>query len=445
MSGRARVTLLSAAVAAAAVLAGCGSSSSSSSASTASGAPAASSSSTTASSGGGSSSSSGGASYASTFLSYTGGKAGKATGSPIAIGWVNDDGGTVQSPESTAAAKAAISTINNYLGGVQGHPLVLRGCSIASGEVQGQTCAQQLLNDPSVKFITEGVVTVGAGAFYQTLQGRKPVIGYNPVRVESATAKNTYELTSGSYGTDPGFLGTLAALHAKTTSLLYPSDDPAGVQAEKTFLKEAQQTGVKVTQVGYPSATTDLVAPLTAAKAQSTDGTVMFLVSVSACTAGARATQQLGIKHVLSLSLCLIPGVAKSLGDFPKWTYIGTNESGNIPSADPYVPAWLAAMKANGATNTAPFAQLAFGTIMTDAKLLNQIGKGANFTSADFENAIKSFKGPAMFGPPDLKWGSVPGLPALGIVAARAYTYEGNGKWTDATNGKWVGLNGPVG
>ena len=441
MSDRLRIGTVLATVAAAAVVGGCGGSSSSSTSagSSTSGTAAAASSSTTAGS-------SGGGTYASTFLPYTGGKAGKATGSPIAVGWVNDDGGTVQSPESTAAAKAAINTINNYLDGVQGHPLVLHGCSIVSGEVQGQTCAQQLLNDPSVKFITEGVVTVGAGAFYQTLQGRKPVIGYNPVRVESATAKNTYEVTAGSYGTDPGFLGTLkSSLHAKTVSLLYPSDDPAGVQAEETFLKLAQQVGIKVTQVGYPSATTDLVAPLTAANAQSTDATVMFLISVPACTAGARATTQLGIKHVLSLSLCLIPGVAKGLGDFPKWIYVGTNESGNIPEADPYIPAWLAAMKANGAVNTAPFAQLAFGTIMTDAKLLNQIGKGANFTSADFENAIKSFKGPSMFGPPNLNWGSVPGLPALGIIAARAYTYEGNGKWTDATNGKWVGLNGPVG
>jgi branched-chain amino acid transport system substrate-binding protein len=424
------------------VIAGCGSSSSSSSSSTST-ASAAAASATTASSG---TASGGTPSWASTFVPYTGGKTGKATGSPIAIGWVNDDGGTVQSPESTAAAKAAVNVINNYLDGVQGHPIALHTCSIVSGEVQGQTCAQQLLNDPSVKFITEGVVTVGAGAFYQTLQGRKPVIGYNPVRVESATAKNTYEMTSGSYGTDPGFLGYLKSdLHAKTVSLLYPSDDPAGVQAEKTFLAEAKLLGIQVTQVGYPSATTDLVAPLTAAKAQSTDGTVMFLVSVPACTAGARATSSLGIKHVLSLSLCLIPGVAQGLGDFPKWTYIGTNESGNIPSADPYVPAWLAAMKAEGATNTAPFAQLAFATIMTDAKLLNQIGKGANFTSADFESAVKAFHGPMMFGPPDLKWGSVPGLPALGIVAARAYTYEGAGKWVDATGGKWVGLNGPVG
>ncbi|MFZ1996360.1 MAG: ABC transporter substrate-binding protein [Solirubrobacteraceae bacterium] len=429
-----------------AVLAGCGSSSSTSSSSSASSSTSTSSAAATATTSSAAGGSAAEASWAKTFLPYTGGKAGKASGTPIAIGWVNDDGGTVQSPESTAAAHVAINVINNDLGGVQGHPLVLHTCSIVSGEVQGQTCAQRLLNDSSVKFITEGVLTVGAGAFYQTLQGRKPVIGYNPVRVESATAKNAYEVTSGSFGTDPGFLGYLhSVLHAKTASLLYPSDDPAGVQAEKTFLKLAKVVGIQVSQEGYASATTDLLTPLTAARATSTDGTVMFLISTAACSAGDNAAKQLGVKHVLSLSLCLIPDVQKSLGDFPKWTYIGTNESGNIPNADPYVAAWLEAMKTYGAANTAPFAQLAFGTIMTDAKLLNQIGKGANFTDSEFQSAIKSFHGPSMFGPPDLHFGSVPGLPALGVVAARAYTYNGNGQWTDATGGKWVGLNGPIG
>jgi branched-chain amino acid transport system substrate-binding protein len=385
-------------------------------------------------------------SWAKTFLRFTGGKAGKAKLSPITIGWVNDQGGTVQSPESTTAAEVAVKVIDNYLGGVGGHPVQLQKCAIVSGEEQGQTCAQELLNDHAVKFITEGVTTVGAGAFYQTLQGKKPVIGYDPVRVESATAKNTYELTSGSYGTDPGFIGYLKNdLHAKTVSLLYPSDDPGGVQAEQTFLKEAQPLGLTVTQVGYQSDSTDLVAPLTAANATSTDATVMFLVSPSACAAGNQAATQLGIKHVLSLALCLIPAVKQSLGDYPKWTYIATNESANIPAADPYIGAWLKAMKAAKATNTAPFAQLAFGTIMTEVKLLNKIGKGANFTSANFEAAAKKFTGPGMFGPPDLHWGSVPGLPALGVAAARVYTYEGNGKWVDDTHGKWVGLNGAIG
>lgn len=291
-----------------------------------------------------------------------------------------------------------------------------------------------------MKFITEGVVSVGSGAFHQTLQGRKPVIGFNPVRIESATATNTYEVGSGSFGGAPGFAAYAKGfLHAKTASLLYPSDDPAGVQSAKNFMAAATRAGIKVTQVGYSSASTDLVPELTAAKAQSTDVTMLLLINASQCTAAARATRDLRIKHVVGLSLCLIPTVAQSLGDFPKWTYVFPNVNAELPAASPYVQPWLDAMKAFGARNTSPFPQLAFGTIMTDAKLLNQIGKGANFTPAEFEAAIKAFHGPAMFGPPNLNFGSVPTLRALGALAVRMYTYNGHGQWVDATGGKWVG------
>lgn len=379
--------------------------------------------------------------WAKPFVKYTGGTAGKANPklAPISIGWVNDDGGVIQNPGSTTAAEAAVKVINSYLGGIGGHPVQLAKCSVVSGEEQGQTCAEQLLNNSKVKFITEGVMTIGAGAFHQTLKGKKPVIGFNPVRAESATAKHTYEVTAGLFGTTPGFVSYLAnVLKAKTVSVIDPGDDPAGAQAAQIFAGGAAKAGIKATVAPYQSAATDLVAPLSAAGASTTDATVVLLVSTPACVAGAHAIDQLGVKHVLSLALCLIPDVASSLGDYPKWTYIATNESGNLPKADPYVASWLSAMKAYKAKDTSPFPQLAFGTIMTDAKLLNQVGY-SKFTSASFEAALKGFKGPSMFGPPNLKWGSIPGLPALGSTAVRLYSYQGSNKWADATGGKWVG------
>lgn len=416
------------AVAAVAVaLAGCGSSSSSSH--------------TTAAASASTPSASTPPSWAQTFATYTGGKLGAANFhlTPIDMGWVNDDGGSVQSPETTTAAEIAVKVINNYLGGIDGHPLQLVRCSVVTGEEQGQTCAQQFLADPKVHFITEGVMSVGAGDFHQTLDGKKPVIGFNPVRIEEATGKNTYEMGGGSFAGAPGFAAYATdVLHAKTVSLLYPDDDPAGIQSAKNFDAASVHAGLKVTEVGFPSAVSDLVPELTAARSESTDVTMMLLISTSQCTAAARATQELQIKHPVSLSLCLIPQVRSSLGDFPKWAYVFPNVNAEAPGSNPYVAPWLAAMKQYGASNTSPFPQLAFGTILTEAKLLNQIGKGANFTPAELVSAIKRFPGPAMFGPPGLHYGFDPSLPAIGALAVRVYTYEGGGKWVDATGGQWL-------
>jgi branched-chain amino acid transport system substrate-binding protein len=363
--------------------------------------------------------------------------------SPVVVGWVNAQGGIVQSPESTVSINAAVGAINLYLGGVGGgHPLRLKQCFVVQAESQGQKCAQSMGNDPNVKFVIEGVLPFGSTGFHQTNKGKKPVIGFNPITVSSAAAKNTYQVTSGLFGTTPGEVTYLAdILHAKTASLLYPQDDPAGVTAAKLFEEAAAAAKIEVTSVGYSSTATDLLAQMTAAKAQSTDATVGLLVNPSTCQAGAKAAAQLNVKRVVGLALCLNPNVQAALGDYPKWTYVNTSESANLPKADPYVAAWLTAISPIGKKNPslyAPFPQLSWGTAMTAAKLINQIG-AAKLSPATFKAKMLTYQGPSMFGPPNLKWASVPGLPALGTTAVRLYTYLGNGNWEDATGGKWVG------
>src|SRR5919197_4202881 len=58
------------------------------------------------------------------YLTYVGGTAGKADSSlsPLAIGWVNGQGGAVSTPQATEGAQAAVNFINNHLGGIGGDP-----------------------------------------------------------------------------------------------------------------------------------------------------------------------------------------------------------------------------------------------------------------------------------------------------------------------------------
>jgi hypothetical protein len=67
----------------------------------------------------------------------------------------------------------------------------------------------------------------------------------------------------------------------------------------------------------------------------------------------------------------------------------------------------------------------------------NQIGAD-KLTPTTLAAAMGRFEGPAPLSPPALKWGAIPPLPAIGSTATRVYTYEGNGKFVDATNGKWL-------
>ncbi len=137
-----------AAVAASAVLAaGCGSSSSSSSTS----GSGSSGSSTSATSG------SSTASSASVF-----GSAKKATGSPYVFGMINDETGAVTFPEARQGAIAAMQYVNNYLGGINGHPIVIDNC-VGDGTPAGAArCANELVAKHPIAIL--GAADVGAPA-----------------------------------------------------------------------------------------------------------------------------------------------------------------------------------------------------------------------------------------------------------------------------------------
>lgn len=56
-------------------------------------------------------------------VNYIGGKKGKANPSlsPVVIGYVNQQGGTLSFPEATEALKATVKFVNDRLGGIDGH------------------------------------------------------------------------------------------------------------------------------------------------------------------------------------------------------------------------------------------------------------------------------------------------------------------------------------
>jgi branched-chain amino acid transport system substrate-binding protein len=127
--------------------AGCGSSSSnSSSASTGSGG----------SSGGGTSTTTAAAS------SFSFGTAKKATGSPYVFGMINDETGPVTFPESRQGAIAAMNYVNDYLGGINGHPIQIDSC-IGDGTPAGAAkCANELVAKHPLAIL--GAADVGAPA-----------------------------------------------------------------------------------------------------------------------------------------------------------------------------------------------------------------------------------------------------------------------------------------
>src|SRR5450631_4456024 len=129
-------------------------------------------------------------------LSYMGGTAGAAHGSPITIGYANQED---VFPEATIGIDAAVKYVNAELGGIGGHPIRLTSCKITVEE-DGQKCGTQFANDSSISVVMTGTLLVGAKGLYDSLAGKKPVVIGNGLTTDDFTTTAGYSLFTGAVG-----------------------------------------------------------------------------------------------------------------------------------------------------------------------------------------------------------------------------------------------------
>jgi branched-chain amino acid transport system substrate-binding protein len=375
-----------------------------------------------------------GAQSVTDYLSYTGGKAGAANSSlpPVTIGYINEQG-DANPPGALASvgAQMAVNYINKELGGVDGHPLKLDTC-FTTTEEQGTTCADQFLANKSLPLIATGGLVVGSQSFFNTLQGKIPVIDGVAATTTDAVQKNTYILF-GDTTHVLGPMGTYATqvLHAKTAAIIYPQTPglAPGATAIQQGLKAA---GVQVTMAPFPVSSTNLTSVLAAAHASTADMVIPY-ADATDCVNLAKALTQQGItdaKKIVSAPLCLSGTVIQGLGDFPKWTYsIASSLFGD--TTDPGMPAYEAVAKKYTTPGNAPdpWVIVNFGQILTVDKLLNQIGY-SKISQPAVIAAAKAFKGPQALGAPSLDCGQFAAAPAVCNDQVQFFDYQGKNQFT---------------
>ncbi|MFP3964502.1 ABC transporter substrate-binding protein [Actinomadura fulvescens] len=366
---------------------------------------------------------------------------GKATGSPITLGLINQQGGPVSNPEFTVAAQAAVGYLNAELGGVGGHPLKLEVCNIVSAESQGQRCGQQMLANEEIKLIVQGGLNVGTQSFHATLAGKKPdlIAVANPG--PDVSAKNAYALNASALAgkaSTPIFLDT--KLKAKTVAMI-ADDNPGNQEIAKSIKEGIEARGMTVKLTTYPAGSADLMSPMTAVGAGDADVIMPIAVTPTACIAMAKAYEQSGIKIPLAASgLCASGAVKKGLGDLPKWIFSGSLLNIHAPDPTGHVAFYRAVMGkyAPKGAELGINAPAGFSAVLAAAKVLHAAGPD-QLSVEKISKAAKAYTGPLLMGPPKLKFGMNPQMPTLGAQSAHYYRYDGNGKWVDVSQG-WINL-----
>jgi branched-chain amino acid transport system substrate-binding protein len=372
------------------------------------------------------------------YLTYVGGKAGKANPklSPVVVGAINTQGGQVLvGPGWTKGVQTAVQYVNQYLGGVQGHPLVVSTCFTRSAEEDGTKCGQKFANDKRISVVLFGAVAVGNQSFYAALGGKKPTVGGVLLLPVDAQQKNGFGLF-GSNSSVLGPWGTFAktVLKAKSAAVIYPqvAGIDFGAKVEKTSLESA---GIPTKLVGFDPNATDLTGPLTAAGAQ-TAGVVVPQSNAQGCVNVAKTLEQLGVpgNKIVSNPLCLSGEVAAGLGgDLAKWTYgIASTLAGDKtdPAAKPFVRGLTLLKQPQLAADA--WVIVAWGQVLTTVKLMNQIG-ATKVTPARFSAKIRAFKGPQALGAPSLQCGKYTAEPAACNDQTQFFQYMGKGQFKRLT------------
>jgi branched-chain amino acid transport system substrate-binding protein len=379
------------------------------------------------------------------FVRYVHGKARAANPklAPVTIGFAsNNGGGTVQSlgPEATAAAQTAVKWLNEYAGGVDGHPLQLNTCIILNSEEEGLSCAEKFLDNPKIDVITYGALSVGAATIDSTVAGKKPIISAFALNPSDITAKHFFALFgAGGFSLYP--IGTFAKqyLHAKTAAVIYP-DEAGQVSNAASVALADKAAGIATKLVDFNPTSTDLTGALTAAGAQ-TAGMVFLAVSLpSNCLAAFNSAIQLGINmnHVIGYANCEAPQIQSQYpgGDYPH--YISSeSQSGDNLISDPTGLAFKKALTQVGAAAdyTDDWYSAEFGQILTIAEFMNNVGY-ARLSPATVLAQVEKWKGPLLLGGPAIQCGKYRFAPGSCADGNYFFQYLGHGNSTRVSG--WI-------
>jgi len=340
---------------------------------------------------------------------YTGGPGGAASGDPIYIGYVNQEGGTPAFPEASVGADTAVWLINNFLGGVGGRPIKLVKCFVTKEE-DGQSCAQQMLADDNVQAGLVGAMLNGNAPLLDTLKDKKPVFLPNPLTTPEFLATDAYAFTPGSPGLIQGlsvfaakYVPEIEGKEVKKVAVVY-NDNPAGTVAFTALTKPILESlGVEVT--GVPVADTAGATEMaTAIQSSGADTADVFypLVTIQGC---------IGIYDALK-TLEIETGEPGKLPD--GWYFVGYGFSYEIPgdpNQDAYNDTVFAWAEVEGIEDVeyTGFSGPTFATFMTVAQFMN----GGATDGAGIRAAVKAFTGPQWGVAGDMKCGANATFPSL--------------------------------
>ena len=202
-------------------------------------------------------------------LTPTGGKH-TASGTPVTVGIINDEGGTAESwPEIRIGAQAAVAYGNQYLGGIAGRPVQLDVCESKGTPASSAECANQMIADHVVA-VLHGIDS-DSGTTAQTLMNAGiPVISTAPASSQEELGTLSFSLTGGATAFIAAMGQWMAQQHYKS-SVFFAENAPGGAALWTSAVSFLKTLGIPTKLVLVDPGTADLTPQMDAALQQHPD------------------------------------------------------------------------------------------------------------------------------------------------------------------------------
>ncbi|MGH8980389.1 MAG: ABC transporter substrate-binding protein [Acidimicrobiales bacterium] len=360
------------------------------------------------------------------YAQYVGGH-GKANQklSPVTIGIVNQQTATnAVAPVWTTGADIAAEYLNQHTHGIDGHPVKLELCKIATSASTASKCGQQFSDDSKVTAIAAGPITVGNTALETALlPSGKPLVWSVSLSASDEKFKDGFIL-QGAITQVEAPLATFGYkyLHAKTVSIVYQANIPTEVEGATTIDDALSYQGVKtIYKVGFTAADTNFSVPFEAAHVATTTLTILVNSGGPGCSDAYLTLKSLGLAtkvKMLANVPCVTPTIAKADGGtLPHdWYYGAANPLPGSPTKSVTVFDKIAAHYGHPTTGPNVWVANAFGQVLTIAKWDTQLLKAhKKLTTKNVMQKARSFKGPVAqgAGTRHIDCGSLSTLPAV--------------------------------
>lgn len=235
----------------------------------------------------------------------------EATGEPIAVGFVNSEGGAFSVPELRVGNEVAEDYINTRLGGVGGRPLQVTRCATDGSPEASIDCANRFV-EAGVVAVVEGTDLGGDAMLPILADAGIPLVGhvqFGPARMfdDNATYFGAAALAYGAAA-----LQFYADEGADSVTWFLPDEPTSHAFTETALVPASEQLGIDYTTVYYDAASPNWAVLAATAVADNPDASGSIAATDAQCAEMIGALRDAGYQGRILAASCV--GLYDALG-----------------------------------------------------------------------------------------------------------------------------------